>query len=145
MSKQKKVALGSPLERFTRSMFTRIISELARSLRDQEMSVTQVAALHLLDEAGALRMSALAERLALSPSVATRLADSLVERGLVERAEDPADRRARTLALTKEGRAFVDRASEGRVRAIVDQTSGLPRELAAGVMALVERFMPGRR
>ena len=60
-----------------------------------------------------VRLSDLAETLHIAPRSATEVADGLQQRGLVERAPDPADRRAVLLRPTAEGRrirAEVDRA-----------------------------------
>ena len=51
-----------------------------------------------------VRPGVLAEAIGLEPSSVVRLIDQLVDAGLVVRDEDAADRRARTLHLTEEGR-----------------------------------------
>jgi len=128
---------GSPVERFTRLMFTRIIAGLAATLQEEELSVAQVAALHLLDQDGPARVGDLAATLQRSTSAASRLADSLVQRGLVERQEDPEDRRAKRLTLSQAGRRLVDRASEERVKVILATSKALPSAIQKAVMAAV--------
>jgi MarR family transcriptional regulator for hemolysin len=51
-----------------------------------------------------VRPGTLAEALGLEPSSLVRVIDQLIESGLVERYEDPSDRRARILRLTATGR-----------------------------------------
>lgn len=51
-----------------------------------------------------VRPGVLAEAIGLEASSLVRLIDQLVEAGLVERADDETDRRARTLSLTADGR-----------------------------------------
>ena len=58
-----------------------------------------------------VRQHALADELGLEGPSLVRLLDRLVESGLVERREDPADRRAKIVQLTAEGRAHSRRAS----------------------------------
>jgi len=53
-------------------------------------------------------MGDLAQRLSLPAPLATRVADELVTRDLVERLGDPSDRRRVVLRLTEEGRAALD-------------------------------------
>ena len=53
-------------------------------------------------------MNELAASLSLDGSSVVRLLDSLESSGLVERCEDIADRRAKSLALTTRGRRTVD-------------------------------------
>ncbi|WP_437811078.1 MarR family winged helix-turn-helix transcriptional regulator [Sorangium sp. So ce1078] len=138
MTKQK--VLGSPLEQFTRMMFSRIIAGLARTLHEEDFSVAQVAALHLVDQDGPMRVTALATALGLSASAGSRLADGLVQRGLLAREEDPEDRRAKTLALTPLGRRFVDRASVERVRVIMKTARSLPEEIPAAILSAISAF-----
>jgi DNA-binding MarR family transcriptional regulator len=45
----------------------------------------------------------------------SRAADELVQRGLVDRTEDPADRRIKRLRLTKQGRELVMKMRELRM------------------------------
>ncbi len=54
-------------------------------------------------ESGSLLMNEAAERLAVSLSTMTRLADRLVEGGLIKRLPVPGDRRGVRIALTEEG------------------------------------------
>lgn len=114
------------VERLTRVMFTRIIASLARALAEEEFSVAHIAALHLLDEEGTMRVAALAEALGRSPSGTSRLLDVLVQRDLVSRVEDPEDRRAKKLALTAAGARFVQRVGDERVRVMREVVSSWP-------------------
>ena len=76
----KSPGLGSPAEAATRRMFTRIIASVARSLREHELSVAQLAALYLLDERGTLRVGDVSEELELSLPTTSRLIDDLVRK-----------------------------------------------------------------
>ena len=58
-----------------------------------------------------LRQNLLADELGVEGPSLVRLLDKLVQDGLVERREDPSDRRAKTVHLTKSGRAQSERAS----------------------------------
>ncbi|WP_437926296.1 MarR family transcriptional regulator [Sorangium sp. So ce291] len=138
MTKQK--VLGSMFEQFTRMMFSRIIAGLARTLHEEDFSVAQIAALHLVDQEGRMRVTALATSLGLSASAGSRLADGLVQRGLLAREEDPEDRRAKTLALTPLGRRFVDQASVERVRVIMETARSLPADVPAAILSAVRAF-----
>jgi DNA-binding MarR family transcriptional regulator len=125
--------LGSPVEKLTRRMFTRIITAVARTLREHDLSVGQLALLYLLDERAALRMSDVATELDLSLPTTSRLVDDLVRQSLVARHEDPTDRRARTLSLTTNGRAFIAKSSKARMATIAGATADMP---ASAIKAL---------
>ncbi|MFD7611258.1 MarR family winged helix-turn-helix transcriptional regulator [Streptomyces sp. NPDC059828] len=66
------------------------------------------AVLALLDRYGEMRMSRLAELLAVNMSVTSRHVAHVADRGWIERAPDPDDRRSRILRLTPEGRDMLD-------------------------------------
>lgn len=60
----------------------------------------------------ALRQKELAAALSLDSSAVVRLLDSLQTAGLIERREDAADRRAKSILLTDTGKAMVARVEE---------------------------------
>ncbi len=127
--------LGSPIERLTRAMFTKVITNLSATLAAEDFSVAQVAALYLLDERETLRVGELASELGRSQPSTSRLVDSLVQKKLVLRKQDDDDRRARTLQLSAKGRAMVERASVERVRTMLRAARLLP---TPNVVALFE-------
>jgi len=59
-----------------------------------------------------VRPGILAETLSLEASSLVRIVDQLIESGLVERHEDPQDRRAKILRLTEEGLKTADLMNE---------------------------------
>src|SRR3954467_12482369 len=62
-----------------------------------DISVTQCYALEALTQHGAMRLSALAERLFLDKSTTSRVVRTLVRKGYVESRDDATDGRATTL------------------------------------------------
>jgi DNA-binding MarR family transcriptional regulator len=107
--------LHSPLEDYMRAMFTHLMTSMARSLRDQDLSLPQLAALHLVDLRKAMRVGDLGAELLLSMPAASRLASEMVDRGLMERREDVADRRAKVITLSPAGRELIEAISRQRV------------------------------
>ena len=107
-----------------------------------ELSPHQGRALGVVCRGGEVRISALAETLRIAPRSATEVVDGLVQRGLVERAPDPADRRAVIVRPTSAGervRAEVDAARAADSRAYFDQLPAEDRAaLARMLRALVD-------
>jgi MarR family transcriptional regulator for hemolysin len=68
----------------------------------------------------------LAEVLELQPISLVRLLDRLVERGLLERRQDPKDRRANRLFLTPSGRQLVDDLDSLRDAIATDVLQNVP-------------------
>lgn len=121
----------APLEALTRRMFTRIITALARTLKSEDLDVLQVAALYLVDERGSMRIGDVAAAVDRSLTAVSRPIDDLVRRGLLQRAEDPTDRRARVLTLSAKGRKFLARAGTDRVRTMLEATASIPGNAVA--------------
>ncbi|GAB4376190.1 MAG: MarR family transcriptional regulator [Calditrichia bacterium] len=67
------------------------------------VSVSQCYLLETLHRFGALPMSELADKMHLSISTVTRVAEQLVKKGYIRREENPADQRSRILRLTQSG------------------------------------------
>lgn len=101
----------SPMAQFLRLMSAQLLSSTARNLRNENMTLAELAALYLLDRDKALRINSLATALALSLPAASRVASTLVDRGFVAREEDPADRRAKVLTLTAHGTELLNTLS----------------------------------
>ena len=77
---------------------------------DLDLTRQQAKTLHFLSH-GHRRMSEIAGRLDVEMPSATTMIDRLVAKGLVERGQDPADRRAVVCSLTREGIEIVERFS----------------------------------
>lgn len=90
--------------------------DLMQLAQEFELSFSQMKALHYLrEEPTAISVKALGEKLGLSLAAMSRAADELVQRGLVNRSEDPADRRIKRLCLTDAGRELVQKMREVRM------------------------------
>ncbi|GAA2001680.1 hypothetical protein GCM10009799_31120 [Nocardiopsis rhodophaea] len=107
-----------------RSMQRDSMPSLLRVQEDDDLSIIHIALLQLLDrERGLLdedtdpTVKELAALIGRSESRTSRLVDRMVRRGLVERYEDDADRRARRVRLSEGGVAALHRISVARVEA----------------------------
>nr|WP_190851322.1 MarR family winged helix-turn-helix transcriptional regulator [Streptomyces aurantiacus] len=83
-----------------------------------ECPAGSTAVLALLDRHGEMRMSRLAELLAIDMSVTSRHVAHVAERGWIDRSPDPADKRSRILRLTPAGRDMLADISERYMNAL---------------------------
>lgn len=113
-----KRIINSPLERFTRILFSKVIERLAVVVSEEQLSFSQVAALHVIDREGIVNINDIATKLNLSMSATSRMIDELVKKELIERKENQENRRAKTLSLTLPGKKFMDNLSIERVKII---------------------------
>ncbi|MFL5781193.1 MAG: MarR family winged helix-turn-helix transcriptional regulator [Thermoleophilaceae bacterium] len=118
--------------------------DYVRAVGELELSLTQLRALHVLTyEAEQMSLKELADRLGLSLPAVSRSIDGLVQRGLVTRAEDAADRRMKQVRATAEAPGLLDRLTELRLAGIEQFLATLtPRErtkLASALALIAER------
>jgi DNA-binding MarR family transcriptional regulator len=92
----------------TSRVLTAVVS---RSLAKTGWSIStpQLRVMVLLSSRGPLNLTAVAQSLGVSPSVASRTCDQLVESRLVIRRADRDDRRSIALSLSRSGTALVER------------------------------------
>lgn len=85
----------------------RTIRKLMRRPHTTDLSVPQFRTLSFLNRTGRCSLTDVAEHLGLALPSASTLIDGLVERKLVIRAFDPADRRRVVLGLTSRGHSII--------------------------------------
>jgi DNA-binding MarR family transcriptional regulator len=131
-----------------RALWRDLVIGFAAQLGQLRLGFTQLAALYAIGGTETLTVADLAEQIGRSPSATSRIVSSLERRDLVERTEEVADRRQRTLALTQRGAgllATIDRARADQFLAIVRPLPMAERALVAmGVAALATRAMTRR-
>lgn len=109
---------------------------------DRDVSLPQMRLLLNLQDVGTVSCGRLAERLGLSASSVTRMADRLVASGHIERGSDPDSRSVVTLTLAQHGQEVVQSVLRWRERELRRILSRIDPDLrattAAGLQALHE-------
>jgi DNA-binding MarR family transcriptional regulator len=131
-----------------RALWRDLVIGFAAQLGELRLGFTQLAALYAIAGTETLTIADLADHVGRSPSATSRIVAGLERRGLVNRAEEVADRRQRVLSLTPAGAtmlAAVDRARADQFLSIVRPLPMAERALVAmGVAALATRAMTRR-
>jgi DNA-binding MarR family transcriptional regulator len=102
------------------------LPEETSSLLDYNITLQQIRAFALVFARGKTPITKVADALGIKPNVATGIIQRLVDRGLIERHEDPGDRRVRLLTVTDRGLALIDELAAivlARGRKLLDQLS----------------------
>jgi len=137
----ERIAIG-------RALWRELVIGFSAQLHCLGLGFTQLAAMYAIGGTHTLTIADLAEQVGRSHSATSRLVESLVRRGFVQRSEEVADRRQRTLELTAEGRALlsqIDRARADEFLAVVRPLPPAERALIAmGVAALSSRALTRR-
>jgi DNA-binding MarR family transcriptional regulator len=84
------------------------LPEQTSSLLDYDLTLQQLRAFAFVLGRGETSISKLAEALDIRPNVATGIVQRLVDRGLIDRREEPGDRRVRLLKVSDRGFALID-------------------------------------
>ena len=96
-----------------------------RFAKSTGLSMPQFSVLMQLHYRGACGMSRISEGYDITPAAASQLVDKLVQSGLIQRVEDPNDRRAKLLNLTDKGKELIQRGMEERYRWVNELTEKL--------------------
>lgn len=137
----ERVAMG-------RALWRELVVGFASQLGELRLGFTQLAALYVLADGSTTTVGELAEALGRSPSATSRLVEGLARRRLVERREDPEDRRQRSVALTQRGQAIlraVDRARADQFLTVVRPMPTPERALVAMGVATLATHAISRR
>lgn len=114
----------------------------ARSVVEVEDLVTspQLRVLVLIASHGPRNLGEVAAELGVHASNATRTTDRLVKAGLIERTDDPRDRRYVRLDLTERGANLVNSVLAHRRNAVAEVFAGMPAGLRASVAGAMDAF-----
>ncbi|RUS47285.1 MarR family winged helix-turn-helix transcriptional regulator [Cohnella sp. AR92] len=83
------------------------VRRLAEHLRKNDLSLNQFSVLNIVNHESECSSIHLANMLKLKAASITYIIDLLVKRGLVDRVENPEDRRSHFINLTEEGRKLL--------------------------------------
>ncbi len=112
-------------------MFSRVIERLAVVASEENLSFSQVAALHIIDLAQSISIQDISGRLNLSLSATSRLIDELVKSSFIDRVEDQENRRSKLLTLTIQGQNFLNKLSIERVKIIKSTAQSMPQKITS--------------
>jgi DNA-binding MarR family transcriptional regulator len=126
------------IERLARDydlLMQRVAAAHAPEFLEVVVTMSQAKVLYLARAAGHLRMSELAAKLGVSLSTTSGVVDRLVDHGLLDRHDDPADRRQVVVSITRAGADRLDQFRELSER----QLRSLLAQVADSDLVLLER------
>ena len=134
LSKQFAEAVREWAEVFGR----RSMREALQFWRKSELTMPQVSTLMRLHHEGTCGVSEVGSHLGVTNAAASQMVEKLVQQGLLERAEDPHDRRAKQLTLTPKGRALIQKGAAAHHRWMDDLPRVLTSEQQAAIAAALD-------
>ena len=134
----KTLPITHPLRTWMDVFMHRSMRGWAHFAKSTGLSMPQFSILMQLHHKGPCGMSTISERFDITAAAASQLVEKLVQGGYLERAEDPNDRRAKLLRLSKEGAKLVSQGMEERYRWMDELVSALNEDEQAQVTEALE-------
>ena len=137
--------LSTLLGLFVTELMSYDTDRILRLLKREDLSMTRIGALKVVERQGASSISAISACLDLSLANTSILIDKLVCHGFVTRVEDSSDRRHKQVRLTEKGQALVKELRSTQVDDLVQRMLLLPPDLidrAISVLAEITAQLP---
>jgi DNA-binding MarR family transcriptional regulator len=120
--------LSNVVHEWAKVYMHRSMRDFKRFMEETGLSFSHVNILMRLFHGGMSGVSEIGEQMGITNAAASQTVDRLVEKGLIQRTEDPNDRRAKCLELTIQGRALIDKGVNMRSKWIENLADDLSVE-----------------
>lgn len=104
--------LHSHLGYWLRTVSNAVSHRFAREVEAEGVTVAEWVFLRMLHDEDRIAPSLLAERMGMTKGAISKLADRLIAKDLIDRRDNPGDKRAHTLSLKRKGRSLVPRLAK---------------------------------
>jgi DNA-binding MarR family transcriptional regulator len=105
-----------------------------------QLTLTQFRALRIVTERTPVTMARVAKELGMNPSSVTRACEKLVSLNLLQRAQNPLNKRETLLAPSPRGRQIVDRVDHDRRAVLTAILERIEPETRARVVTALKQF-----
>ena len=122
------------LRNWSEIFMRRSMHDFIQFSKDSGLSLTQMTTLFHLHHGSRCGVSNIGDLLGVTNAAASQMIDRLVQHELIERTEDPKDRRAKQLRLTDRGRSIVRESIEVRRRWMEKLTDALTKEEQSSII-----------
>jgi DNA-binding MarR family transcriptional regulator len=117
--------LTEVVREWTEVFMHRSMRDFKRFMDETDLSFSQISVLMRLKHGGKSGVSEIGGQMGVTNAAASQAVDRLVHLGLIERTEDPVDRRAKRLTLTQAGQTVIEKAVEARSQWVEGATEAL--------------------
>jgi DNA-binding MarR family transcriptional regulator len=123
----------------------RSFHDFKRFMDENELSPSQAGTLMRLYRCGAVGISDIAGHQSITTPAASQMVDRLVQQGLLQRAEDPNDRRYKQVTLTERGRTLIEEGIRSRQIWMEDLTAAFTPEDQNDIIEVLIRLTDAAR
>jgi DNA-binding MarR family transcriptional regulator len=121
-------ALTEVIREWAAVFMHRSMRDFRRFMDETGLSFSQINILMRLFHGKSTGVSEIGEQLSVTNAAASQAVEKLVQLDLIERMEDPEDRRSKRLSLTQKGRTLIENGIEARSKWIEGLTVALTPE-----------------
>jgi DNA-binding MarR family transcriptional regulator len=114
-------------------------------MQESGITLPQMIALHRLSATPRLAVSELAEDLGMAMSTTSVLVQRLVVKQWASRTENPLDRRAKLLSITKAGEALISSLERQRTQSLTKGMQSLPADLRQEMLGVMSKCVEAMR
>jgi DNA-binding MarR family transcriptional regulator len=123
-----KLEIHKVIRQWSGLFFHLTMKDFRAFMAQSGLSHSQINTLMRLHFQGPFIVSDIGDDLGVSSPAASQMIDKLVQQGLVERTEDPANRRTKQIRITAKGDATVEKGIDARQRWMQNLTGTLSRD-----------------
>ena len=131
---QSSDPLIASLQEWIEVFMRRSMRNFIQYTRESGLSMSQVGALFHIHNHGSSAVSDLGDHLGISNPAASQMIERMVQLGLIERTEDPDDRRAKKIVLTERGCKTLQESIHARQAWLVEVSQALSEAEKAQVI-----------
>lgn len=113
--------------------------------RENGFSMSMIGTLFHLNLRGHAGVSDLGQHLGVSSAAASQMLDRLVDEGLIERTEDPDDRRMKKISLTEKGCRIYKESLSARMRWLDDLEQNLSEQEKETIISALQLMIDKAR
>lgn len=108
------IQIKTALRRWMEVVMARSMHDWMHYVKNSGVSMPQFQLLMRLFYRGGCGISDISEDMSITNAAASQMVDKMVQHGLLDRVEDPNDRRAKQVTISEKGREFVKQGIEQR-------------------------------
>lgn len=118
--------LAAGLWRLSESIYSDWTAQIIGITQRYGLTVSELSTIYELNENGALNITEIAQRVGLSKAAASQMIQRLVRQGLLERSENPVNRREKHVRLTPAAQAIKRQVDEAILERMAAAFAAVP-------------------
>ncbi len=134
--------IARSIRQWLEAVTSRSMQDSMRYMKTAGLSWPQFGVMMRLFRGGSCGVSDIGKHMEVTSAAASQLIDGLVEKGLLERVENPDDRRLKQISISQKGRAFIQNGAAQRYGWVEELVASLTSEqreaVAQALPALLE-------